>query len=80
MPPKAIPTTATALGLVGDTSIADTDLQVVIMGQLQIIINQLTGNRQALENKIAEISISKIKMPLIERFSGKKAKLKKFLT
>ena len=34
MPPKAIPITATALKLVGNTSMADTDLQVVIMGQL----------------------------------------------
>ena len=33
-----------------------------------------------MENKIAEMSMSKIKMPLIERFSGKKAKLKEFLT
>ena len=31
---KVIPTTATALGLVGDTNMANTDLQVVIMGQL----------------------------------------------
>ena len=45
MPPKAIPTIATALKLVDDISIADIDLQVVIMGQLQQIINQLTGNR-----------------------------------
>ena len=79
MPPKATPTTATASGSVGDTSIANIDLQVVIIGQLQQIINQLTSNGQALENKIAELGISKIKMPLIERFSGKKAKLKGFL-
>ena len=72
--------TATASGSVEDTSIANTDLQVVIMGQLQQIINQLTSNRQALENKIADIGISKIKMLSIERFSGKKAKLKEFLT
>ena len=71
--------TATALGLVGDTSIANTDLQVVIIGQLQQIINQLTSNRQALENKITKIGIFKIKMLLIEKFSGKKAKLKGFL-
>ena len=71
--------TATALELVGNISIADTDLQVVIMGQLQQIINQLTSNRQALENKINKIGISKIKMPLIKKFSGKKAKLKGFL-
>ena len=80
MPPKAIPTTATALGLVGNTSIANIDLQVVIMGQLQQIINQLTGNGQVLKNKITEMGISKIKMLLIKRFSGKKAKLKGFLT
>ena len=80
MPPKATPTTATASGLVGNTSIADTDLQVVMMGQLQTIINQLTGNGQALKNKITKISIFKIKMLLIERFSGEKAKFKRFLT
>ena len=80
MPLKVTPMTATALKLVGDISIANTDSQVVIMGQLQQIINQLTSNRQALENKITEIGISKIKMPFIKRFSGKKAKLKGFLT
>ena len=79
MPPKVIFIIATALGLVGDTSIADIDLQVVIMGQLQQIINQLTSNRQALENKITKIGIFKIKMLLIKKFSGKKAKLKGFL-
>ena len=80
MPLKATPITATALGLVGDISIANTDLQVVIMGQLQQIINQLISNRQVLKNKIAELGISKVKMPSIKRFSGKKAKLKGFLT
>jgi hypothetical protein len=32
MLPKAIPTIAMTLGLVGDTSIANMDLQIVIMG------------------------------------------------
>ena len=77
---KAIPTTATALGSVGDTSIANTDSQVVTMGQLQQIVNQLTSNKQALENKISEIGIFKIKMLLVKRFSGEKAKFKGFLT
>ena len=76
---KATPITATALGLVGDTNMANTDLQVVTIDQLQAIIDQFTSNRQALENKISEMGISKIKMPLVERFSGKKAKLKGFL-
>jgi hypothetical protein len=34
MLPKAILTTVTTLGLAGDTSIANTDLQVVIISQL----------------------------------------------
>ena len=72
--------TTTALGLVGDTSIADMDLQVVIIGQLQTIINQLISNRQVLENKISKIGIFKIKMLLVKRFSGEKAKFKGFLT
>ena len=80
MPLKAISTTETILGLVGNTSMANMDLQVVIIGQLQVIVDQLTSNRQALENKISEIGISKIKMLSIKRFSGEKAKFKKFLT
>ena len=59
---------------------ANTDLQVVTTGQLQIIINQLTSNRQILENKINKIGIIKVKMPLVKKFSGKKAKFKGFLT
>jgi hypothetical protein len=39
MPPKTILTTATTLRLVGDTSIADTDSQVVMMGQLYKVVN-----------------------------------------
>ena len=80
MPLKVTPTTVTALGLVGDTSIADMDLQVVIIGQLQQIVNQLTGNKQVLENKIAEMGIFKVKMPSVKRFSSEKVKLKGFLT
>ena len=79
MPLKAIPIMVTALKLVEDISMADIDLQVVIIGQLQQIINQLTNNGQALKNKITEIGISKVKMPSIERFSGEKVKLKGFL-
>ena len=33
-----------------------------------------------MENKIAEMGMFKIKMPLIKRFSGEKVKLKRFLT
>ena len=80
MPLKAIFTTATTSKLVNNISMADMDLQVVTTGQLQVIIDQLTSNKQVLENKINKIGITKIKMLLIKRFSGKKAKFKGVLT
>ena len=73
-------TMATTLGLVGNTSIADIDLQVVTIRQLQVVVNQLTNNCIALDNKINSIGISKVKMPLIKRFSREKVKFKEFLT
>jgi hypothetical protein len=79
MLPKIILITATTLGLVGDTSITNIDLQVVTIGQLYKVVNQLTNNSIALDNKINSIGMFKVKMPSIERFSGEKAKLKGFL-
>jgi hypothetical protein len=80
MPSKIILTTATILELVGDTSIANTGLQVVIIKQLQAVVNQFTNNGIALDDKINSIGILKVKIPLIKRFGRKKAKLKGFLT
>jgi hypothetical protein len=80
MPPKTIPTTAITSGLVGNTSIADIDSQVVTMGQLCKVVNQLTNNSVVLDDKINSIGISKVKIPLIKQFSGEKVKLKGFLT
>jgi hypothetical protein len=51
-----------------------------MIGQLQAVIDQLTNNSIALNNKINSIRVSKVKMPLIKRFSGEKVKLKGFLT
>jgi hypothetical protein len=39
MLPKTILTIATTLGLVGNTSIADIDLQVVTIGQLREVVD-----------------------------------------
>jgi hypothetical protein len=50
------------------------------MGQLYKVINQLTNNNVALNNKINNIGMSKVKIPSIKRFSGEKVKLKGFLT
>ena len=80
MLPKIIPTTATTSGLVGDTNIANIDSQVVTMGQLYKVVNQLINNSVVLDNKINSIKIFKVKMPSIKRFSREKVKLKGFLT
>ena len=80
MLPKTTLTTVITLRLVGDTNIANIDLQVVTIGQLQIVVNQLTNNGIVLDNKINSIGILKVKIPLIKRFSGEKVKLKGFLT
>jgi hypothetical protein len=66
MPPKITLTTATTLGLVGDTSIANTDLQVVTIGQLCKVVDQLTNNSVVLDDKINSIGMLKVKMPLIK--------------
>ena len=79
MPLKIILTTATTLKSVVNTSIANIDLQVVTMGQLHKVVDQLTNNSVVLDNKINNIGMSKIKMPLIKRFSGEKVKFKGFL-
>jgi hypothetical protein len=50
------------------------------MGQLYKIVNQLTNNGVVLDNKINSIGMLKVKMPLIEQFSGEKVKFKEFLT
>jgi DNA-binding Xre family transcriptional regulator len=80
MPPKTTLTMIITLKLVSDTSIANTDLQVVTMGQLYKVVDQLINNSVALNNKINNIGISKVKMPLIKQFSGEKVKFKEFLT
>jgi hypothetical protein len=80
MLPKTTPITATILGLVGNTNIANTDSQVVIIGQLCKVVNQLTNNSVVLNNKINSIGISKVKIPLIKKFSREKVKFKGFLT
>jgi hypothetical protein len=50
------------------------------MGQLRKVVNQLTNNSVALDDKINSIRMLKVKMPSIKQFSGEKVKLKGFLT
>jgi hypothetical protein len=80
MLPKATLITAITLGLVGDTNMANIDLQVVIIRQLQAVVNQLINNGIVLNNKINSMGILKVKMLSIKKFSGERIKLKGFLT
>ena len=85
MPPKtlAIMLGQSTLRRDDDMSIVNNnmtqDLQVVIMGQLKGIADQMNNNQQALNNKINEIKLSKVKLLSIKRFNGTKLKLKGFL-
>ena len=74
MPPKAPVIiqliTATTLRL-GDTSIANIDLQVVTRGQLQEMVNYLLNNNRILKERINGIRAVKVKLPLIKQFQEK---------
>ena len=83
MPLKTITTTpstaATALGLGKDTSIVDTNSQIVTVGQLQAIVNQLQTNNRVLNEKLNSIGMAKVKLLSIKQFLGERLKLKGFL-
>ena len=69
----------TTLGISEDVSILNASLQLVIVGQLQKMVNQLIENNIILKSRINRIKAAKVKLPLIKRFLGDKAKLKGFL-
>ena len=46
---------------------------------MQAVINQVTVNSIALENRLNAIGITKVKMPAVKYYSKKKTKLKDFL-
>jgi len=81
MPLKAPTTTpSTAATTSGnDTSMVDTDSQVVTMGQLQEVVNQLTNNNTILKEQLNGIGALKVKLPLVKCFAGEKSRLKGFL-
>ena len=55
------------------------DLQPITRRQLQSVINQLQGNNAVQDERLNNIGLIKVKMPLIKRFNGTKSKLKEFL-
>ena len=64
----------------GDTSMANTDLQIVIVGQLQEIVDQITNNNKLLKERVNRMGVAKIKLLFIKRFARERLKLKEFLT
>ena len=84
MPPKAAVTTLLTVVITSktgrDTSIADTNLELVTRGQLQEIVDQLIDNNAILKERLNGIGIVKIKLSLIKWFIGEKLRLKGFLT
>ena len=70
---------ATTLGISKDVSMSNASLQLVIVGQLQKMVNQLTENNIILKSRINGIGAAKVKLPLVKRFLGDKIKLKGFL-
>ena len=83
MLPKALVTTplmvATTLETSEDVSISNNSLQLVIVGQLQEMVNQLIENNIIFKSRINGIGVTKIKLSLVKRFLGNKSKLKGFL-
>ena len=72
-------TAVITLGISKDVSILNASLQLIIVGQLQEIVNQLTENNIILKSRINRIGAVKVKLFLVKRFLGDKAKLKGFL-
>ena len=85
MPPKAFVTLISKaatlydkdISMVEDKSMIDS--QMVMMGQFRQIVNWMNDNLQALNNKVSEIGMTKVKLPSIKRFNGTRSKFKKFL-
>ena len=49
------------------------------MKQLREIVDHMNNNMQALDNKVNEIKMTKVKLLSIECFDGTRSKLKGFL-
>ena len=70
MPLKALVITplivVITLGISGDTSIKDNNLNLVIVGQLQEIINWIIDNNQLLKECVNSRGAAKVKLLLVK--------------
>ena len=49
------------------------------MRELRDVVDQMNNNQLALDNKVNEMGLSRVKLPFIKRFNGTRLKLKGFL-
>ena len=82
MPPKAVTTTPRESSLNNDTSIAEIleDLQIVTMGQLREIIDQINIDQAAFDKKLKDIGKAKVKLLEVKQFNETRTELKGYLT
>ena len=50
------------------------------MAQLKSVISQMEGNTEALDKRLSEIGMSKIKLPTVKRYDGSRTGLKGYLS
>ena len=80
---KAVVSTTPGLSLENNTSIAEIlepDLQVITIGQLRAVIEQINTGQEAFNNKLKSIRTKKIKLLVIKWFNRIKIKLKGYFT
>ena len=70
---------AITLGISEDVSILNASLQLVTVGQLQEIVNQLIENNIIFKSCINRIGAAKIKLLSIKQFIEERLKLRGFL-
>ena len=65
-------TTPGTLSSQDDTSMGEAlvDSQVITMAQLKSIISQIKGNIEALNKRLIDIGIVKIKLLIVKRYNG----------
>ena len=81
MPPKAASITLGPSSS-NNTSIAEIleqDLQIVTIGQLREVIEQINQGQEAFNNKLRSIGTNAVKLPAVKRFNKTWIKLKGYL-
>ena len=82
MPLKVAVSTIPASSLRHNTGIArilEPDLQVVTIGQLKVVIEQINKGQEAFNNRLKDIGSLKVKLLIVKQFNRSRIKLKGYL-